>query len=47
MDPEKILEAALETTLNAPPRRLPPELWDGKAGARILAVLEAVTAAHI
>jgi UDP-N-acetylglucosamine 2-epimerase (non-hydrolysing) len=39
-DPKKILQAALET-LDAPPRLLaPPELWDGKASARILDVLE-------
>ena len=39
-DPKKILRAALET-LDAPPRLLaPPELWDGKASARILDVLE-------
>jgi UDP-N-acetylglucosamine 2-epimerase (non-hydrolysing) len=39
-DPKKILQAALET-LDRPPRLLaPPELWDGKASARILDVLE-------
>jgi UDP-N-acetylglucosamine 2-epimerase (non-hydrolysing) len=39
-DPEKILRAALDT-LDAPPRLLaPPALWDGKASARILDVLE-------
>jgi UDP-N-acetylglucosamine 2-epimerase (non-hydrolysing) len=39
-DPKKILHAALET-LDAPPRLLaPPDLWDGKASARILDVLE-------
>ena len=39
-NPEKILQAALDT-LDAPPRSLvPPEFWDGKASARILDVLE-------
>lgn len=39
-DPKRILRAALEA-LDAPPRFLaPPELWDGKASARILDVLE-------
>ena len=39
-DPKKILQAALDT-LDRPPRLLaPPELWDGKASARILDVLE-------
>ena len=40
MDPDTILRAALET-LESPPRFLPPPaLWDGKASARILDVLE-------
>ena len=39
-DPKKILQAALDT-LDRPPRLLaPPDLWDGKASARILDVLE-------
>jgi len=39
-DPKKILQAALET-LDRPPRLMaPPEIWDGKASARILDVLE-------
>jgi UDP-N-acetylglucosamine 2-epimerase (non-hydrolysing) len=39
-DPKKILQSALET-LDRPPRLLaPPDLWDGKASARILDVLE-------
>ena len=40
MDPDTILRAALQT-LESPPRLLPPPaLWDGKASARILDVLE-------
>ena len=39
-EPQKILQAALDT-LDTPPRSLaPPEFWDGKASARILDVLE-------
>lgn len=39
-DPKNILQAALET-VNAPPSfHAPPELWDGKASARIFDVLE-------
>ena len=39
-DPKKILQAAPDT-LDRPPRLLaPPDLWDGKASARILDVLE-------
>jgi len=39
-DPARILQAALDA-LDGPPRCLaPPELWDGKASARILDVLE-------
>jgi UDP-N-acetylglucosamine 2-epimerase (non-hydrolysing) len=39
-DPERILRAALGA-LDAPPRPMaPPDLWDGKASARILDVLE-------
>jgi UDP-N-acetylglucosamine 2-epimerase (non-hydrolysing) len=40
MDSKNILHAALDT-LDAPPRRLPPpHLWDGRASARILDILE-------
>jgi UDP-N-acetylglucosamine 2-epimerase (non-hydrolysing) len=39
-DPKRILQAALDA-LDAPPRPMtPPDLWDGKASARILDVLE-------
>jgi UDP-N-acetylglucosamine 2-epimerase (non-hydrolysing) len=39
-DPQKILQAALDT-LDAPPPSLPPpQFWDGQASARILDVLE-------
>ena len=39
-DPKRILQAALDTLDAPPPSMPPPDLWDGKASARILDVLE-------
>jgi UDP-N-acetylglucosamine 2-epimerase (non-hydrolysing) len=39
-DPKRILQAALDTLDVPPPSMPPPDLWDGKASARILDVVE-------
>ena len=39
-DPGSIFRAALETLEAPPPSAPPPELWDGRASARILDILE-------
>jgi UDP-N-acetylglucosamine 2-epimerase (non-hydrolysing) len=40
-DPRRILQAAFETLDAPPPATKPPDLWDGRASARILDILEA------
>lgn len=39
-DPQRILQAALDTLAAPPPSLPPPQFWDGKASGRILDVLE-------